>query len=234
MGFELFFDLAVGFKKPLTAPEGTYRAILKQIRYVESELGFNREKYKDNPWRWNDTEKEGVTDEAFCEVAEKHNNFVIWLHGKLSEWTARRPDGKTEVITVEQSKDFMPGLRRLDIPFERWTEDHFEKKLTSFYEIVRGRNTDGVSFGAEPLNEDQAAQVVLLLHEYIIGHGRFPKEYDVPRGHDYLTNSEDTVWCEQKGWCVHQDDVGECEGCDVEKCGKYCEYYGCDDDEEKP
>jgi|GEM_PF-2087350 len=228
MSFKLFFDFTVSFKKDMVVPAGTHQRILAQIERVESELGYKREKYKDNPWHWNGTLKDGVTDTTFCEVVEKHNSFAIWLFGKLNEWEAEKLNGETETITVEQSRDFMPGLRQLSVPFENWTEDYFEEKLTSFYEIIRGRDTDGASLSAKPLSEDQAREVVVLLHEYIIGHERFPKRYDVSYGRDYLIDSEDAAWCEQKGRCVDWHDVGGCDDCDVDKCNLYQE--DCEDD----
>lgn len=230
MSFKLFFDLAVGFERPITAPAGTHKKILKQIESVESELGYTREKWKDNPWHWCEVLKGGVSDETFCEVVKWHNIFVRSLYDDLEKWADKKPDGKTEIITPKQAKGFMPGLKQLSVPYEKWSEDYFENKLENFYDIVRGRDREGVSFDAEPLSEGQAGKVILLLHEYIVGHGRFLKNYDVPHGCDYLADSGDNAWCEQMGWCVHPDDIGGCDGCD-EKCNLYQEYYGCDDDE---
>jgi len=230
VSFKLFFDLAESFMEPIMVPAGTYKKILNQIESVENELGFKREKHEDNQWHWQETLKDDVSDATFCEVVWSHNAFVRSLHDNLRKWAAEKPDGETEIITVEQSRDFFPGLRQLSVPYERWTEDYFEEKLENIYDIMRGRNRDGVSFDAEPLSEEQAAGVVLLFQEYIVGHERFPKNYDVPRGCDYLADSEDTAWCEQMGFCVHPNDVGECDGCNVEKCDIYCEYYGCDED----
>ena len=230
MSFKLFFDLAVSFERPIAVPVGTHKKILKQIESVESELGYTREKYLDNPWHWRETLKDGVSGETFCEVVKGHNAFVRSLYDSFQKWVAEKPGGETEIITVKQSRDFFPGLKQLSVPYEKWSEDYFEEKLENLYEIIRGRDQEGVSFDAEPLSEEQAGKVILLLHEYIVGHKRFSKNYDVPHGCDYLADSEDTAWCEQMGWCVHPDDIGGCDGCD-EKCDLYQEYYGSDDDE---
>lgn len=204
MSFHVFFDFSSGLAGSLTAPKGTLKAIIDHVKWVESELGYETEQYKDNPKHWKSTTpKKGVKDDHFHEVAEEHNNYVRYLYKNFSEWSKNPPiDGET--ITPEDAKKFWHGLQIIHVPLERWTAEYYKNRMNAIYEAMRGRECEGMTFDAKkPLSIEQANAVIHLFDQYLDAHDI---RLEVPKGYDSLYCSDDYAWCEKCG-AIHWDDV---------------------------
>ena len=103
------------------------------------------------------------------------------------------------------------------MPPERWTDDYFRDRMEHLYEVMRGRESEGVTFDAKPLTEKQAASIIRIFDQFL---DPCDLRLDVPNGRDYLASSSDGGydWCEKCGPMVW-DDVGDCRkrGCPLLK-----------------
>lgn len=182
--------------------------------------------------------KEGVRNALFCKTVEQHNRWVRWFYEKLTAWSNLPPDapltdvwrvplyvhpgedalalfpaekGKTppsEMLTPEDARTFWYGLQSLEVPIGRWTSDYYRARMEHLYEVMRGRENEGVTFDAKRLSPKQAAAVMNIFSTYVDpGDLRL----DVPNGHDYLASSSDGgyEWCEKCG-PAHPDDAQVC------------------------
>jgi len=208
MSYRVYFNLSAGLKEPITVPKGTLKDIYEHIKDAETQLGFETEQYRDNPKHWKSTQpKEGVSDDVYCQVAEEHNRFVRWLYelfGRCSETPSK--DG--EVITPEESARFWHGLADIVVPHSRWTRDYFVNRMNAFYEVMRGREEEGIIFEAPKLTEKQASAVINIFSSILDTHD---VRLDVPKGHDYIAAMDDGgyAWCEKCG-AVTWDDAMNC------------------------
>lgn len=210
MSYKVYFAMSTGLSKPITAPKGTLAEIGAQIERVEQTLGIDPENLDDGRIRWYllGHSFADVEDETLCNVAEQHNNWVRWLYAKVEEWaTTPTPDG--EVITPEQSEKFWYGLRMIEVPPPRWTEAYYTARMESMYSVLRGVESEGVSFDAPKLTEKQAAAVINMFSPYLDAHDA---RLDVPRGRDYLTAEYE--WCEKCGAVTFEDG----QACTRRKC----------------
>jgi len=210
MSFRVFFSLSTGLKEPITVPKGTLKKILERVALTEKSLGLETEQYRDNPKHWRNTEpKEGVSDKTLCDVAEDHNQFVIWLYHKFEECSQTpTPDG--EVITVEDAANFWHGLDLIDVPAHKWDRDYYQARMTALYEAMRGRESEGMIFDSDPLTPEQAGDVINLFAQYLDSDDI---RLDVPLGYDLLTadNDGEYTWCEKCGGLVSWGHVYNCE-----------------------
>lgn len=181
---------------------------------------------------------DGVDDGTLCEVARTHNAEVRWLYGKFEEWSEAKSQKKApegvwvrssfrdeppwrfqaygfhefpppEELTPEQAQTFWRGLQEISVPTSRWTRGFYVDRMQHLYEVMRGRENEGVTFNARKcLSPKQAAAVVELFSAYLDDHDM---RLDVPNGYDYLASSYDGGydWCEKCG-PTHPDDVGGC------------------------
>jgi len=198
MSYRVFFSFSTGLSGPITAPKGTIERIMDHVASVESTLGIEKTQYKDNPPRWKSTlPKDGVDNKTFCVVAEDHNDFVRELYDSFASWY-EKPSTDGEVITPEDAKKFWHGLQLITVPPELWTREYYVARMESLYEVMRGRESEGVSFNEKPLSQRQAAQVINLFSFYLDVHDC---RLDVPKGTDYLASSYDGgyVWCDKCG-----------------------------------
>lgn len=209
MSFNIFFDFSVSLAKDITVPAGTLKMILEHVASVEKRLGFNMVKFENNPPHWDREPIHDVSDETYCEVAERHNNFVRWLYGKFGEWYKSPPLGDNETITPEQSEGFFYGLVVITVPFERWTPEYYMARMQDLYDAFRGREEEGIYFDAAPLSIEQARSVMIIFQE-VCGLDRFDLRLDVPRGHDHLVDGDDYVWCDKCGKAIMIEEVGDC------------------------
>lgn len=209
MSYHVFFEFSVGLESPIHAPKGTLAKILAHVKEVEESLGFEVEQYKDNPKHWKSTTPpEGVSDKVFCKVAEEHNCFVRWLYDAISNWQESPPvDGET--ITPEDAVKFWHGLQIIDVPSHRWTSDYYRSRMEALYEVMRGRESEGVTFDEKPLTPRQAAQVINLFSVFLDPDDL---RLDVPKDCDYLASSADGgyVWCEKCKGAVTDDHARQC------------------------
>ncbi|MFH0995783.1 MAG: hypothetical protein V1844_09845 [Pseudomonadota bacterium] len=213
MSYKMFFEFSSGLTGPIQAPKGELQRILDHVKSVEESLGYETEQYKDNPKRWKSTKpSDGVTNKVFCEVAEDHNRFVMRLFDAASDWH-EKPPADCETITPEDATKFWHGLRLIHVPPERWTGDYYRARMESLYDVMRGRESDGVTFNEKPLTPRQAAQVINLFSPFL---DESDLRLDVPKGHDYLASSCDGgyVWCEKCGAVTSE----HAEMCQKRKC----------------
>lgn len=217
MSVHVFFDFSVGLSSPLRVPKGTLDSILAHVRRVENTFGLETTQYRDNPPHWKSTSpSKKVTDEIYSSVAGEHNAWVRDLYRKFGEWS-KSPVVGGEELTPEKAKAFWHALTSIEVPPERWTDDHYRDRMEHLYEVMRGRESEGVTFDAKALTAKQAAAVILIFDQFLDpGDLRL----DVPNGRDYLASSSDGGydWCEKCGPMVW-DDVGDCRkrGCPLLK-----------------
>lgn len=210
MSYRTFFGLAVGLSKPITAPAGTLKSCQDHVAKVEATLGFRVERDENNPAYWIAKPQEGVSDDLLCRTALEHNDWIRRLYANIQEWHKKPPTGGTEVITLEDAQTFWHGLEIIHVPTERWTMTYYRDRMEHFYEVMRGRNSEGVSFDTKALTPKQAASVIILFAEFL-DHQDI--RLDVPNGHDSLRASYDGGY----DWCTKCGPVAEEE---VENCRK--------------
>lgn len=210
MPYETMFSLAVSVASPMRVPEGTIARIEEQIAATEQALGFEREKYRDNPERWmSHNVSRDIDDRKACEAVAKHNQFVVWLFRRMEAWGKSPPDKDAEVLTVERSAELFPFLVQIRLSPDRWSGDFYQERMDEFYEVMRGRATNGISFGAKSLTPQQADAVVTLFAEHLDLHDI---RLAVPKGRDYLARSDDGgySWCEKCCAAIAECDIGSC------------------------
>ena len=224
MSYHVFFSMSTGLSSPITVPKGTLERILERVHFTEEALGFETEQYKDNPKYWRNTKepKAGVSDESFCAIAERHNEFVRELYVKFAE-CSEKPAADGEVITPEEASKFWYGLAIIVVPSHRWTDEYYQARMEALYEVMRGRESEGIVPDAKPLTPKQAAAVIRLFEEFLDpGDIRL----DVPLGMDYLASSADGgyYWCEKCG-AVTEEHAAACR---KRKCPIQAEWKSCE------
>jgi hypothetical protein len=85
--------------------------------------------------------------------------------------------------------------------------------MEHLYEVMRGRESNGVTFDVKPLTEKQAAQVINLFSEFLDPDDL---RLNVPDGRDYLASSADGgyEWCDKCFKPIAEDDTS----CRRRKC----------------
>jgi len=199
MSFNVFFMFSAGLQTPLKVPKGTFDAIMGEVRWIEKELGLETEQYRKNPPRWKHNDFKEVDDETLCAAAERHNAWIIMLHGQFGEWF-KNPVRGGERLTPTKAKRFWHALEMITVPPERWTGDYYEERMKALYEALRGRafGAEGMCFDARALSPRQAASVINLLSSWLDGEER---DMDVPKGCDWLGSRYhgDYEYCEKCG-----------------------------------
>ena len=194
MSFHVFFGFSQGLARPLQVPAGTLASYHQRLLEVEQALKLERDGNHWNQWKM---EYEGVPNELLCETVENHNNWVQQVYRNFGKWAAEPVlDGDT--ITVADADNFWFGLTLLNVPPSRWTADYYEARMSALYEVMRGRETDGMSFDVKALTPKQGAAVINLFAQYLDHHDR---NLDVPNGRDHLASSSNGgyEWCEKCG-----------------------------------
>lgn len=212
MSYRVFFAFSVGLKEPLSVPAGTKARCLAHVEETETTLGLKRERYRDNPIHWASRGRfDGIDDDVLCGTVTEHNRWVRWLYGALAEWSTTPVEGG-ETLTPEDAAEFWHGLELLTVPSERWNSEYYRARMECLYEVMRGRETEGVSLDEKALTPKQAGAVIRLFSEFLDpGDLRL----EVPRGCDLLADSDEYRWCER---CGAVDDIDG--GMDVENCRK--------------
>jgi len=206
MSFPVFFMFSSGLAKPLCVPKGTKQAIMEHVEKVEKVLGLKRVKYEDNPTHWDSFKRDfsKINNDVLCSTVIRHNNWVRAYYDNFGEWAAHPVTENAEQITPEDAQLFWHGFETLDVPPEKWSKDYYRARMEHLYEVMRGRESEGVSFDEKPLTPKQAAAVVRLFEEYLDpGDLRL----DVPKDRDYLASSYDGgyEWCEKCGAITPED-----------------------------
>ncbi|NTB01590.1 hypothetical protein [Agrobacterium tumefaciens] len=221
MSCHVYFAFSTGLSKPITAPKGTLSSILSHMEEVESELNIVKETREDGtfawPWKWL---PDDVSDKVLCDVVDDHNCWVRRFYDLLADWSKNPIEGGEE-ITPEHCKLFWHGLRILDIPPQRWTGDYYYRRMNVFYEVMRGRPSEGITFPSAKLTPKQAGAVVWLFENLLDPDDM---RLEVPKGCDFLASSYhgEYEWCERCG-AVLDDYAANCRkrGCPVQE--NWCE-----------
>ena len=223
MSYHAFFSLSSGLAKRIRVPAGTKQAIIEHVEEVERVLGLKRTQYEKNPVYWDHFDPEfmngfpSVSNEVLCETVSEHNAWVRHIYRDFAEWSKtpfKSGKGKKgEWITPKDAEKFWHGFQQLEVGASRWTPDYYIAQMEHLYEVMRGRESHGVAFGAKALTEKQAAAVINIFSWFLDQDDR---RLDVPNGYDYLASSYDGgyTWCEKCG-PVHPDDI---DGCRKRKC----------------
>lgn len=218
MSYHSFFSFAAGLEKTLHIPKGTIEQIIDCIAETENALKITREKYLDNPEHWAHNDYKTIQNKILCSTASIHNRIVRNFYNDLAIW-AENPPSEFEELTNEIFQTILPGLNEIKVKPERWTGDYYTEQMEHLYEVMRGREDDGVSFDTKKLTEKQAAAVINLFSEYL---DKDDRRLDVPKGHDCLASSYDGgyEWCEKCGAITFED----ARRCNTRKCPLIAEY----------
>lgn len=218
MSYKVFFSMSSGLSGPLKVPKGTLETIMGHVKSVEDTLGFQIHDYNGVKYYWMQHTIKDVTDEVLCEMAAEHNQYIRYLHEQFGKWS-ENPPTEFEIITPEDAQKFWYALYDIDVPIERWTKDYYRNRMEHLYEVLRGRESEGVFYDRKPLNETQAAGVIYLFSKYL---DNWQLDLEVPKGHDYLASSSDGgyIWCEKCG-AVTEDHMNYCRkrGCPRKEYG---------------
>jgi len=202
MIYNYFFGLAQGIEKTINVPIGTIKSMQEHIQLVEKTLNIKREKYEDNPEHWEFTDYAEIEDDILCEVAEKHNLLVRDFYEDINKYGIY-PSEEFEELTNEIFQTLLPGLQLITVKPERWTGEYYTNRMQTLYEVMRGRETEGISFDTKALTIKQATAVILLFAEFLDHDDR---RLDVAKGQDWLSSSYDGgyIWCEKCGAVTYE------------------------------
>ena len=182
MSYRVFFDFAAGLSASLQVPRGTQATILAHVAEVERTLGLVCTTYNDQPGHWDRWKRDWsqISDKTLCETVSRHNAWVRWLYDRLAHWS-HHPVVDGEELSPDDAKAFWHALEQLDVPPERWTGAYYKERMDCLYAVMRGRETEGITFDTKALTPRQAAAVMTLFAEFLdTGDIRL----DVPKGHD--------------------------------------------------
>lgn len=202
MSFHVFFDFSVGLAKMVRAPIGTKARTLERVRHVESTLGIKRTTTGEPPttmWdHWDERWRRGFPDidnKVLCETVQEHNDWVRRFYIDLETW-AKTPVHGGEKLKPKDAAEFWHGLHCIKIAPERWTPDYYRNRMEHLYEVMRGREDEGVTLDAPLLSPKQAAAVIRIFDEHL---DPADLRLDVPDGHDFLASSYDGGydWCDK-------------------------------------
>lgn len=219
MSYRTFFSFTVGLSGPMIVPKGTLENAVARVAAVEETLGIKRSQYKDNLVHWDHWDPEfragfpSADDKLLCETAREHNDWVRLFYDQLADW-AKNPPTDGEKITPEQAAEFWPGLRMIEVRVERWTVEYYRNRAEHFYEVLRGRESEGTIWPTDvPLTPEQAGAVTWLFGFLDPGDLRL----EVAKGEDHLSDSDEYDWCERCG-AMPQDETPNCrqKGCPVQ------------------
>lgn len=215
MSFHTFFSFSTGLRDPLLVPKGTLKGIMDHVQNIESVFGLKKEKYKNNPARWVSTKPTtDISNEVYCSEAEKHNRWVRRLYYRFDAWFAT-PVRDGESLTPKEAEQFWHALTIIEVPPSQWTEDYYEQRMKGLYEVMRGRESEGVTFDAKILSPKQAGAIIWLFAQYLDpGDIRL----EVPKGRDFLYPSSEYVWCDKCGPVAHDDVDNEIRNCKRRGC----------------
>ena len=218
MSFHVFFSFSTGLSKPLQAPVGTLAAITAHVTEIEETLGLKRTSNGEGPdysvyWdydsRPNGRSPAPIEDELLCETVSKHNQWVMRLYEDIETW-ATKPPSPCETITEADAATIWHGLATLTVPPSRWSRDYYRERMEHLYEVMRGRENEGVTFDTKALTPNQAAAVIRIFDTYL---DEWDLRLDVPHGYDHLASSYDGGydWCSTCGRAMdYTDAIANC------------------------
>ena len=145
MSYDVFFSFSSGLKAPITVPAGTKASIARHVAEVEETLELKRTRYKDNPAHWESRGRfKDIDNEILCAAVLKHNEWVRRLYYLTAEWAQEPAIGETETLTPEDAETFWHALEQLSVTPDRWTGEYYRDRMEHLYEVMRGRDNEGV------------------------------------------------------------------------------------------
>lgn len=225
MSFHTFFAFSTGLTAPRLVPVGTKARLLAHVEEVERTLGLKRATSDSGAYwdHWDPAYRAGfpdVDDEVLCQAVDAHNALVRRFYADLQEW-AETPPADGETLTPEGAAEFWHGLVELQVEPGRWTRAFYTKRMEHLYEVMRGRESEGVTLDAKALTPVQAAAVIRIFDGYLDSHDC---RLDVPHGHDHLASSYDGGY----DWC------GTCCRAMIWEDARRCRRHKCELKEEEP
>jgi len=160
-----------------------------------------------------------LTDKHVRAIASDHQHFVDEIWTRLLPDQAELLGGERETITVEHAAEFWPICSLpIEVPYWRWTAEHYHDRMEHAYEVMRGRASEGEHFDEDPLTVRQANAVIKVFSQWMDEHD---VRLEVPNGHDDLKRSDtgEYEWCEHCG-AIDEDEV-RCKASVCER-GKDC------------
>jgi hypothetical protein len=216
MAYNPFFELTDALAKTMKVPLGTKGYVVNHIKNVETTLKIERDKFQDNSEYWKSNDYSDIPDKVLCEIASKHNAWVIWFYNRLIAWEEKPPE-TFEKMTRKDFQNYLPALKRIVVPPERWTGDYYRKRMEVLYEVMRGRECEGITFDEKALTVKQASQVINLFSEFLDVHDL---RLAVPKDCDHLASLSEGEyeWCEKCGAITYEHSL-ECRkhGCPLKK-----------------
>lgn len=224
----VYFAFSLGLKDAVTVPKGTLAGAIRHVEQIEETLGLKRSQFRDNPVHWDRYDPHwragfpDVEDDEICRTVSNHNRWVRRFYDNLAKW-AKEPVTDGEVMTPEDAQQFWHGLQILSVRPERWTRHYYRERMEHYYEVMRGRPSEGVTFGVPKLTPKQAGAVIWLLSDLL---DREDIRLEVPKGCDHLASSYDGEyeWCARCG-AVENDYAENCR-----KRGCYVQSNWCEED----
>jgi hypothetical protein len=238
MSIETRFKFTQGLLKPIEVKAGTLAMIESHKAMLVEVFGLSGDP---SQWHWTISSKlrtrcvpsshrmdlvPAREDDAGL-LTDKHVRAISCAHRRLVDvvWARIATDQaaplgeEPETITVEQAAEFWPVLSlSIDVPFWRWTAEHYHDRMEHAYEVMRGRSSEGVHFDEEPLTIRQANAAIRIFSQWMDEHD---VRLEVPNGHDMLKRSDTGGydWCEHCGAIDEYEVRSEVSGCER---GKDC------------
>lgn len=212
MSYQMFFEFSAGLNKTLIIPKGSKKEMFDHIAEVERLLKIKRTKFLNNPEHWEHNNFKDIPDKDLCRIASTHNWWVMRFYAILEKASAEPAKGGEKLTSKEFAK-MLPGLSRIRVEPERWSDDYYTERMEHLYEVMRRGENEGVSFDAKPLSIDQAKNVIVLFSEFLDKHD---VRLDVPKFQDQLRRGDtrDYEWCEKCGAITYNDSLD----CKKRKC----------------
>ncbi len=240
MSFAVHFSFSWCLAKTLTVPAGTKAQAIEHVNEVERILGLkqappgegNIKAYGPNyPAHWNSFRPDcsRIDKDLLCKTIEGHNAWVRYMYERLEEW-ARKPFIPTdyvkesEQLRPEDAREFWHGLESITLDVNFWNRDYYRARMESLYEVMRGRDSEGMSIdGCRPLTQQQAGMVIRLFDQFLDPDDMRLEVVQSPgrgfNGQDRLASSYDGgyTWCDgddpRHMGChkpIDYDCIGEC------------------------
>lgn len=222
MSVETRFTLTQGLLRPIQVQAGTLAKLEAHKAMIVEIFGLG-----DDPTQWSWTIRDKLrtrsvpashgldrvpareddagllTDTHVQEIASAHQRFLELMWARFSDPAL---DGESETITVEQAAEVWPVLTlSIQVPFWRWTAEHYHERMEHAYEVMRGRSSAGEHFDEEALTARQANAVILVFSRWMDTHDI---RLEVPVGHDVLKRGDTSGydWCEHCG-AIDEDET---------------------------
>jgi ribosomal protein L40E len=219
MSIHVFFSFSTGLAKAVLAPSGTLASIHKHIEEVEKALGIQHMESgtgKDANIAWDHWDKRfragfpDIDNKLLCRTIADHNDWVRRFYDQLESWY-KKPVKGGDKITPKDSELFWHGLHTLPVSPGRWTPEYYRNRMEHAFEVMRGREDEGVSFDTKALTPAQAGAVVHLFESWLDPDDA---RLECPKDRDYLADSGEYDWCSKCGAV----DPGDADNCRKRKC----------------